>query len=55
MTRLENELSPGVLVKRVDEPTFAHLDFTWSPDAATAIYPQILDLLKKYSNKEYSV
>ena len=30
VTRLESELPAGILVKRVDEPTFAHLDFTVS-------------------------
>jgi len=27
---------------------FAHMDFTWAPDAASTIYPEILSLLNRY-------
>jgi len=31
------------------EPTYAHCDFIWAPDAATRIYPLILQLMKTHT------
>jgi len=47
--KLENELAPGVLRKRIHLETFAHLDFSWAYDAHELLYPQILSLLKEAS------
>ena len=52
--RLESELSPGVLVKRIDLPTYAHLDFSWGFDAHTLLYPQVLDLLGRAARGEFA-
>lgn len=32
-----------------EEPSFEHLDFTWSYKAATLVYPRLLELMDKYS------
>lgn len=32
-----------------EEPSFEHLDFTWSYKAATLVYPKLLELVDKYS------
>lgn len=32
-----------------EEPSFEHLDFTWSYKAATLVYPKLLDLIDRYS------
>ena len=52
--RLESELSPGVLVKRIDLPSYAHLDFSWGFDAHTLLYPQVLDLLRRAARGEFA-
>jgi len=47
---VENLVSqlPKAPVMWHNEPSYAHVDFIWAPDAATKIYPLILSLLKKY-------
>eukprot|EP01089_Gocevia_fonbrunei_P006698 TRINITY_DN1755_c0_g1_i3.p1 TRINITY_DN1755_c0_g1~~TRINITY_DN1755_c0_g1_i3.p1 ORF type:complete len:149 (+),score=25.62 TRINITY_DN1755_c0_g1_i3:405-851(+) len=35
-----------------NEPTYAHVDFLWAPDAHIKIYPVMLNLLKQYSSSE---
>jgi len=47
--QLLSQLStPPVLVH--NEPTYAHVDFIWAPDARVKIYPKILNLLSQYSS-----
>lgn len=44
------QLAPGVLLKRFNLPTYAHLDFTWADDANTFLYPDMLQVLANYSS-----
>jgi len=46
--RLVSELAPGVLVKRVNIPTYAHLDFSWGVDANTLVYADLMKVLEDY-------
>eukprot|EP00123_Amoebidium_parasiticum_P008510 comp18856_c0_seq1/m.20901 comp18856_c0_seq1/g.20901 ORF comp18856_c0_seq1/g.20901 comp18856_c0_seq1/m.20901 type:complete len:429 (-) comp18856_c0_seq1:234-1520(-) len=46
---LREQLS-HVLIYEQDMPDWEHLDFIWSPDAATTIYPAIIDLMQKHRN-----
>lgn len=42
---LTESLAPGILVKRLDIPSYAHLDFTWAVDAATVVYADLLKVI----------
>ena len=42
---LAAQLAPGVLVKRVDVASYAHLDFTWAVDANTVVYEDLMAVL----------
>jgi len=48
---LEESNKNLVLHKQI--PLYAHLDFLWAVDAATLIYPQVLELLNKYAASLY--
>lgn len=39
--------STGSLILDIEVEDYAHLDFTWAPDAAELIYPEFVDLLLK--------
>ena len=41
--------------KRIDLPTYAHLDFSWAEDAHTVLYPQIVDLLREATREGSSL
>jgi hypothetical protein len=41
-------LPAGALVRAREEPAFEHLDFTWGVSAAERVYPQVLELLRRY-------
>ena len=46
---LMQRLSPGTLVFSKKIPGYAHLDYTWSVDAHTQIYEDILQLVHQYN------
>lgn len=41
-------LPRGTVVYARQEPSYQHVDFTWGVDAAQKIYPDLLDLLRRY-------
>ena len=50
VSRLLNAL-PSELVLRVhSEPSYSHLDPIWGLSAASAIYPQIIEIIKSRLN-----
>lgn len=49
MSRLRAELPSGTIVKEWYEGSYAHLDFTWAPDAGTLMFPSLLEVVQTYS------
>lgn len=46
---LKQRLQPGVLVMHQHLPDYGHLDFELGSDAATLLYPTLLQLARKYA------
>mmetsp|Transcript_7894 Transcript_7894/g.22449 ORF Transcript_7894/g.22449 Transcript_7894/m.22449 type:complete len:85 (+) Transcript_7894:1039-1293(+) len=38
----------GALVFESQQPTYAHLDFTWAPDAAQGVYSDLVKQLQQF-------
>ena len=51
MDQLVSELAPGVLVKRVNVATYAHLDFTWAMDANVVVYKDLMAVLATHGGR----
>ena len=49
--QLVSELAPGVLVKRVNVATYAHLDFTWAMDANVVVYKDLMAVLATHGGR----
>ena len=45
VSTLMSHLSPQALVKKVEIPSYAHLDFTWGVDANTYVYKDLMQVL----------
>jgi len=43
------ELPPATVVARNLNPHYAHMDFTWGQNAVVDIYPQIMELIRRYA------
>lgn len=46
---LKQRLQPGVLVTHQHSHTYGHLDFELGSDAASLLYPTLLDLARQYA------
>ena len=46
---LVSRLHPGVLVKKIEIASYAHLDFTWGVDANAYVYKDLMDVLANHT------
>lgn len=48
---LKQALQPGVLQLHHHQPDYAHLDFELGTDAPTTVYPELLDLVLRFTGR----
>lgn len=49
---LSHDLPNVIEMKRVEDPTFNHIDFVWAKDAKELVYNHIIDLLKMADERQ---